>query len=332
MSLVPDRKAEGQDPDVDMSVQERRIVNEAEEEAKKNRGKILGIFPRRAGSGSNTPTGRKSADLQTKTSTEYDDGDELPPREEADLGTMAPSTAEIDLDPKEREELERRRKAEEEAQRAEERALAAIPKTAGFDFSAISKELGKEIDLAKLDRPEPRREQPSPLPSAATFPPERSGSAPPISVDQPSNPPMGSHLPRSMSYAPDEDDEGDITFASNQASKLSLNDMGMASSPWDQPRPSSVASVSPPVSSTSAKSPAFNFGFNAWSTPANAAPPAASGMPMRAAPPARPHPAELMANPFASTGPAGGFGASNGFGSERAEWKKDEELATNNPW
>lgn len=313
-----------------MSVQERRIVNEAEEEAKKNRGKILGIFPRRAGSGSNTPVERKSADLPKKTSADYEDGDELPPREEADLGSM--SAADVDLDPKEREELEKRRKAEEEARRAEEKALAAIPKTAGFDFSAISKELGKDIDLAKLDRPEPRPEPQSAIPSTTHVPPERSGSAPPITVDQPTNPPMGSHLPRSLSYAPDEDDEGDITFASNQASKLAIGDMGMASSPWDQPRPSSAASASPPVSAASAKAPAFNFGFNAWSTTATVAAPVSSGMPMRAAPPARPHPAELIANPFASTGSAGAFGASNGYGGEKAGWKKDEELATNNPW
>lgn len=317
---------------MDMSVQERRIVNEAEEEAKKNRKKILGIFPRRAGSGANTPTERKSADLPKKISAEHDDGDDLPPREEADLGSMAPSTADVDLDPKDREELERRRKAEEEARRAEERALAAIPKTAGFDFDAISKELGKEIDLHKLDRPEPRREQQSPLPAAAYIPPERAGSAPPFSVDPATDPPTGLHLPRSVSYAPDEDDEGDITYASNQASKLSLGDMAIATSPWDQPRPSSAASASPPVSAGSVKAPSFNFGFNAWSTPANASVPPASGMPMRAAPPARPHPAELMANPFATTGSAGGFGATNGFANEKAGWKKDEEMATNNPW
>jgi len=299
-----------------MSVQERIIVNEAEEEAKKNRGKILGLFPRRDRqvSGTSTPVERKSSDQPTKKTDgvyEYDD-DELPPREEADLGSMAPSTHDNELTPEQIEEQMRAKKAAEEAKKAEERALQAIPATAGFDFSAISKELGKDIDMAKLGQPEPQRElnaaKSTPLPHMNI---ERSGSAPPIHVEPPSEP----FLTRSSSYAPNTDDDtGDITFASNQASKLTLND----TSAWGQPQSSAIS----PSSSPSGRQPS-SYGYNAWSTSPTSS---TQGMGlMRSAPPARPHPPEFLANPFAADTPSITL-------SEKGSWSKDEDLATNNPW
>lgn len=309
-----------------MSVQERRIVNEAEEEAKKNRKKILGIFPRReanrSGSGTNTPAEPKPSKQKA-----YDADDDLPPREEADLGSMAPSTFEQDLDPKAKEEAERERIAMEEARKAEEKAMNAIPKTAGFDFSAISKELGKEIDMEKLNQPEKRVEPVvSPLPSYIQPLLERSGSAPPAVNEQSS-----STISRNAaSWGSEEDDEGDITFATNQARQLSLTDVPS----WDRPVLKTTSSSSssesterkflPPV--TTSKS-AFSFGFNAWSAP-EPIPTPTSGL-MRNAPPARSHPAELMANPFASS-PTTSFNEKNVLGGKA--WKKEEEMATNNPW
>lgn len=330
-----------------MSVQERRIVNEAEEEAKKNNKKILGLFPRRganSGSGTSTPVERKSVDVRETAKGEHNDED-LPPREEADLGSMAPSTAEHD-DPKEREEAEKRRKAEEEARRAEEKALQAIPKTAGFDFKAISKELGRDIDLEKLrEQPVPRE---SPLPTFSQSPVDRTGSAPPdVWVDPPT---IGDSIQRSHSSygvrspTSDDDDEGDITYATTQARQMSLSDTSSWGQPTTTPRYEST-SISPPLS-TGSSSKSFNFGFNAWSgssTSPNPFDKATSPIPsLRAAPPARPHPAELMMdNPFAN---AGTSTTSNGNGkggiiwADKMEtgntrtWRKDEDLATNNPW
>ena len=290
-------------------------MNESEEEAKKDRGKIMGLFSRRDKqvSGTSTPVARTSSEQpKGKDGTsEYDD-DDLPPREEADLGSMAPSTADAELDPKQMEEREKARKAAEEAINAEKRALQAIPATAGFDFAALSKELGKDLDLAKLDRPEPAR-----VPSATKFISqpvtaiERSGSAPPIHVEPPSDP----FITRSSSYAPStDDDDGDITFASNQASKLTLSD----ASAWGQPRPSTA---SPSLSPSSKQPP--SYAFNAWSASPTGT--ANNGALTRSAPPARPHPAEFSANPFATDAPAMALG-------EKGSWRKDEDLATNNPW
>ena len=265
-----------------MSVQERIIVNESEEEAKKNRGKILGLFPRRQASGASTPVGRASVDRKEE------DDDELPPRE-ADVGLASTD------DPEEAEEREKMKKAAEEAKKAEERALHAIPATAGFDFSAISKELGKDIDMAKLDQPQREPDTPklSPFPRV-----ERTGSAPPVHVEPPSGP-----LTRSASYAPSADDEGDITFSS-QTSKLSLNE----TSAWD--RPSATSPAFSPSKQTS------GYEFNAWSNPTSS-----RGL-MRSAPPARPHPPEFLANPFAA----------DVSSSEKGTWRKDEDLVTANPW
>lgn len=335
-----------------MSVQERRIVNEAEEEAKSQKKKVLGIFPRRAatsGSGTSTPVERKSSDIREQAKGEYEmEDDDLPPREEADLGSMAPSTADHD-DSKEREEAEKRRKVEEEARKAEERALQAIPKTAGFDFSAISKELGKEIDLQKL-KEEPVRE--SPLPTVMTSPVDRTGSAPPeVWVDPPvesariqrSHSSFGS---RSLS-SDDVDDSGDITFATNQARQLFLADTASWSQPATSPldRPTSIS----PSLSTSSSSKSFNYGFNAWSNPSSTPNPFDRGPSptpsLRSAPPARPHPAEfMMDNPFANVQTNGNNGSSaniggggNLWGSKMETgsiktWKREEELANNNPW
>jgi len=289
-----------------MSVQERTVNNEGEEEVKRNRTKILGIFPRRekgsqARSGATTPNpdGRSSSGKPSPRPDEYDD-DDLPPREEAD--------GDIGLSPK-----------AATSRYSEEEAVRTIPKTAGFDFKAISKELGKDIDVDRLKQPVARPiEVVSP-----TTPLERSGSAPPVRVQV--VPPADDrgrtpNMLRSVSYVQparetevEHEDKSDISPDFKQ--QLAVADMPS----WDQtslsPKPS------PPLSATfKPPSPAPSFaGFNAWSAPVNSSFP-----PTRSAPPARPHPAEFMADPFtnglASNVILGGWG------------KPEKEMAEKNPW
>ena len=358
---------EPEDPDVDMSIQERRIVDEAEEEAKKNNKKILGIFPRR-GSTKPKPTGTtpvesRPPEVEKQMAGEYelDDDDDLPPRQDddGDLGAVALGTSKEPkvLDDEEAKMAEAIKKAEKE----EATAMSSISKTAGFDFAAISKELGKDIDVEALKEPAPpslvqRISQPPPL--------ERSGSAPPeikVFTDLPDSTASNDPIIRSASFvdAPspirrdsgttasddDEDDDGDMA---RQTNKMSLGD----NPSWDRP---ASTSISPPLSA-GIKAP--SWGFNAWASssspsspssrsgsplPSSIGPP--SGLPMRAAPPARPHPAEFMANPFA--GPLSSSSSTSlsspsqstsaialetGTSAQKPGWSKDEELATNNPW
>ena len=240
-----------------MTVQERTIVNETDEEVKEKKRKILGIFPRR--SGSTTPVGVSGGDLP-RGGDEHSD-DDLPPRE-VDPPRVGEGD-EDDLPP--REDLDDESgggdigvRDREDRDDPEEEAVATIPKTAGFDFSAISKELGKEIDVENLE--EPRAE---PVVLEPLEPLERSGSAPPAAKLDRSSP-----MVRSTSYMySEEDTAGDITSVDMPS--------------WDEPVVSAVTN-------------------SAWD------------IPLRAAPPARPHPPELTGNdPLA-------------FGDP---WKKDE-----NPW
>lgn len=302
---------EPDDPDADPEVQERYIVLDEEEEQLKKQKKILGIFPRRKGKGSGaaTPTGRGSGDGKApKTSEDYDD-DELPPREEDDpaqvdeddLGDIGGGHAET-LSP------------EEAAAKAEAAALKSIPKTAGFDFSAISKELGKEIDLDKLRDPNAhyRGQEHQPPPSGPSIPPvtfneapERTGSAPP---PVPPTPPVEDARPppppRSQSaitsLVDEDDDDGDIAATAQRSLALDVPAWG-SDNAWSASNYSSAPRVSSPLASPSFDRKPFN-GFNAWSDdsrPSISQSQSGSFGPegTRAAPPARPHPAELT-NPF----------------------------------
>ncbi|WVQ78738.1 hypothetical protein IAT38_000825 [Cryptococcus sp. DSM 104549] len=341
---------EPDDPEMDMNIQERTIVNEAEEEAKKNRKKILGIFPARSStsaSGSSTPNPEKKSGTSTPANAaEYElDDDELPPREEeADLGDLSGGAL---TEPKTEEEkaalkeaVAKAQKEHEEAMRKEAEAVKAIPATAGFDFQAISKELGKEIDVDKLKQPEARR--PNPLPSIAALesraPLERSGSAPPpvaIQVSPPlpddaawAGPSAGVGSARSASasrFASDGgEDDGDI--AATKVRQMSLADMPS----WDSPAPLQVptppkADVSPPLSAGGGFKTAFSW--NAWGSGSTTPEPKAP----RQAPPARPHPVELL-NAWGDSGSGGGFGP-GGFDVDIEKKRKDDEkMAEENPW
>lgn len=298
-----------------MSVQERTIVTGAEEEAIRNQKRILGIFPRRdkgsrtvSGSTTPLPDSRNSSDQPGQKVDDYDD-DDLPPREEADLGQM-PTAAQS-----------------KDSILVEDATVKAIPKTAGFDFKAISKELGKDIDVDKLRLLDTKRVE---LARASTL--ERSGSAPPVSVQVPTleggrSGGDGPQMVRSASYAQptaqeeqnDDDDEGDI--ASSSVRQISLSDVPS----WERPfplTPSKESLPSPPI-----KSPAYSF--NAWSNPSSSTT-SSSFFPQRSAPPARPHPPEFMANPFAAavedTSP--GENGHAGWGKKGT----DEQWAEKNPW
>jgi hypothetical protein len=190
---------------------------------------------------------------------------------------------------------------------------------------------------------------------------ERSGSAPPLSQDpieeQGSKPATIRSasvitLPRSFGGDGDDDnDVGDIAGSTRELSMQSTSSLEMPS--WDQPvaSPSFISpasytrdsGISPPVSAaSSSKASTSSFGFNAWSTPSN------SGMLPRAAPPARPHPAEFLANPFAAPsgesatekkdGSGSGFGL-GGWGRKTDDsWsggggkKSSTRLEEENPW
>lgn len=247
--------------------------------------------------------------------------------EEADLGER-PSQADIE--------------AAEAAAAAEEQAISRIPATAGFDFAAISRELGKEVDPDKIPdstspRPVPAVRLPSPL--------GRTGSAPPPLPPTPDEaaPPPGPVRSNSAFDGRDSsalglpvDDDGDIAIT---AQKLSVQDA------WDRPAWPEPSPSSPGGGSVRAPSPPPKglFGFNAWasSTSPSAAhtplPPSGSydmdGKLM--APPARPHPAEFT-NPFASSG-MGALGPSPiGEPAHAAGWNKraadEEQMALENPW
>jgi hypothetical protein len=302
-----------------MTKQERTIVNEAEEEAKKNRKKILGIFPRskRSGSqpGSGSATPNTAATSTSKTSGEYEyDDDDLPPRE-GDIG-----------------ELNHPNQSNDSVN--EDESVKGISKTAGFDFKAISRELGKDIDVDKLPaRPEEVQPRVVPIVKVESIPPlERSGSAPPLSFGTEeikedtrtiNSARSGSVLsPRSFGGDGDDDDIGDIAGSTQQLSIHSASNLDLPS--WGRSSPSSLPErISPPLPSPSS-SKASSYGFNAWSQPSNSSVPA---QPLRSAPPARPHPVEFLANPFAAEQGEGDKKESS-FGFGLGGWGKKND----DPW
>lgn len=324
-----------------MSVQERTVVN-AEEELAKRKRKVLGIFPvrdqgARSASGSSTPNAGPAIDAaggvvapRRGSVDEYDeDADEEPPREEGDIGDLGSPTSEA------APAITNPRKDQPEEDRKEEEAVKAIPKTAGFDFDAIGRELGKDINVDKLKH----ESRPSPITTVPSDLLERSGSAPPpIAIEVNDAPPetrQPTRLARSASYAPpirtqeeEDDDAGDITRSTSQ---IAVTDMPS----WDRP-----ASITPPTSTISPaaadlKVPSFGGDWNAWSTPA-ASSTTSTSLPLRPAPPARPHPAEWMSNPFAAPESAstasGQNGNSNFFSSWSRKSKAQDDDATQNPW
>lgn len=340
------------DPDADPEEQERYVVNEEEEEEarKSAEKKILGIFPRsrksgsRSGSGASTPAPRASTSKNATPSKNAgdDDDDELPPREEA----ASPVELEADIGERASTALSPEQAAAvAAAAAAEEERLAAIPKTAGFDFAAISQALGKEIDVDKLK--DPSRDAPAAAAHVAAL--ERTGSAPPLAPRSPSasadrSPPLRS---QSAAGGLPVDDAGDIAVTANKALTIDMPEWGDG----QVPTPGSTGSAGGGVwanvpSSPPKKASSSLFGFtNAWATPASTspAPPPSTGSfnsdGLRAAPPARPHPAEFT-NPFASSAFMSPFGAEDPLGAppaaagsrEREKWGKEVDRAMENPW
>lgn len=264
---------------MDMNIQERTIVNEAEVEAK-TKSKILGLFPRstksRSTSGSATPEPIQQGDIRRpgpgERSTSYDDAD-----------------ADEDVPPREVEE---------------EEAVKAIPKTAGFDFAAISKELGKEIDVDRIKIPSGREEE------RLEWGGERTGSAPPLAPEE-----FVPVMTRAMSFSDSSTREEEEEENTPPIQNLNLRTSDDTAA-WD--RPSSPISQSPNIVISPTSSPYYPSS-NAWSQPTSASIP-------RPAPPARPHPPEFMANPFATDEKkSGGWG----WGKKQ---KSLEEEAIKNPW
>ena len=337
--------ADVQDPETDMSVQERTVVTKDEELAKADTNKLLGIFPRSGkksapGSGTATPTSRRRSTEKSSPQLGNSDDDELPPREEESNGDIGMATSADAGASKDSLVLQ------------EEEVVKAIPKTAGFDFQAISRALGKTIDVDAIKEPSPRHPGSfSPMQSPQIL--DRSGSAPPpISIEPPREQPTSNTWTadaetgmRSLSFSssPDTPPEGLAASSRYAVVQPPVSDV----SPWDRPSsapPNGFApDPSPPLaSSSSGNKSIFNFGFNAWSSQApgvaNAAPSTGNIPPLRAAPPARPHPTELMmANPFAINGDGDQNGPTppdkkdsvlGGWGKSAA----DEQWATKNPW
>lgn len=322
---------EPDDPEFDPEVNERYIVmdEEEEEELKKKQKKILGIFPRKKGSkpGSVGSTPRASTSTNpdsSKVSTSVDE-DELPPREE----TATPPRIE-----QEEADLGERQPATSRSSISQDETAQHIPKTAGFDFAAIAKELGKDINVDKLKDPsrDPNNHHhEATSPGLSPHHPERTGSAPPASLppprrpsaDHPMSPPARS---QSALVGLPVDDDGDIAITAQKALALETTPS------WDRPAPPpvDVSAWSAPPQTQTHKAPSV-FGFNAWSTPAAAPTGSFSSSGMRAAPPARPHPAELMSNPFADGGAGGGGLPPLGRGSSWGK-KDDDKMALENPW
>ncbi|TXT10934.1 hypothetical protein VHUM_01685 [Vanrija humicola] len=321
---------EPDDPELDPEVNERYVVmdEEEEEELKRKQKKILGIFPRKKGSkpGSlgSTPRASTSTNPDSSKVSTSNDEDELPPREE----TATPPRIE-----QEEADLGERQPVTTRSSLSQDEAAVHIPKTAGFDFAAIAKELGKDINVDKLKDPsrDPNNHHEATSPGLAPHPhPERTGSAPPASLpsprpsaDQPLSPPARS---QSALVGLPVDDDGDIAITAQKALALETTPS------WERaaPPPVDVSAWAAPPQTQKASS---VFGFNAWSTPA---PPTGSfsSSGMRAAPPARPHPAELMSNPFADGGSGGGGGLPPPPLSRTNPWgkKDDDKMALENPW
>lgn len=159
LPITADWFDEPDDPELDMSIQERIIITqEEEEEARKKKNKVWGIFPRskKSNSGRSTPTTQlpPSFESDKKGSAEYVDDDE--------------TTRRSGLSP-----------GEPESPRSTGSSLD-LPKTAGFDFKAISKVLGKDVDPehVRLKMPPPYKPAEESIQSAPP-PIERTQSAPP---------------------------------------------------------------------------------------------------------------------------------------------------------
>lgn len=358
-----------------MSVNER--ITEEEEEARRKK-KILGIFPRRQKKkskrrGSNDSGSTMSGTASGRVSSTYNDIDEddiLPPREEHPTGPAATITGgkngAVTEEPEEADLGEKPSAADieaaEAAAAAEEAAISRIPATAGFDFAAISRELGKDLDPDRLTsstspRPVPAVRLPSPL--------GRTGSAPPPLPPTPDETPSGPVRANSVADGREAwngsaerpgdgwgrsessaglpvDDDGDIAIT---AQKLSVQD---AWSSWPDTNSRLSPKLSPRLSprlSARAPSPPPKsiFGFNAW---ASSTSPSSSHSPLPAsgsydmdgnlmAPPARPHPAEFT-NPFASSGLSTLGPSPIGAPAHAAGWNKraadEEKMALENPW
>nr|ODN85187.1 hypothetical protein L203_05139 [Cryptococcus depauperatus CBS 7841] len=359
---------EPEDPEVDINVQERIIVNETGEEMKKNRKKILGIFPvkSKSGSGQQTPTieeppgtSARHTDHAIAGTYELDDEDDLPPREESDLGDIGSARSTVSSTPVKTEaekETERKAREQEEEERKEAEAIKAIPITAGFDFQAISRELGKEIDISTIQKPEPHHR--FPMPVEYRTPLERSGSAPPLSSavtpsagDAAWSAAVGSETDPNKSTSSlrlsisGENNDGDIA-AVTKVKQMSVSD-NLPS--WNRSAASeqvATVDITPPAS---AKGSSKGWSWNAWSSGSNsAAELAAASEPKtpRVAPPARPHPPGLVnAWAFDSTvsGSLGGgleslpsesqLGTSLSLETEDERKRREEErMAEENPW
>ena len=292
-----------------MSIQERTIVSEAEEEVKRNKKKVLGIFPRRdkgsrPGSGATTPITayRNSSEKPSSSLGTYDDDDDdLPPREEKTV-SHPPSTAMLD-------------QSLPSVAMEEDDDVRGISRTAGFDFAAISRALGKDIDVNEIKETSVR-----PIDKVVNVVPrERSGSAPPVEVKV--EPPSEaraerSAMVRSASYAvPARNGDWESGSLGDEVATDTTQRLSSDDGPSWERIPAPPRSTSP--TSTSLKPPSF-VGYNAWSSSST------SNFPPRAAPPARPHPPEYMVNPFAN-----GTAGSGILGG----WEKTEkEMAEKNPW
>ena len=290
-----------------MSIQERTIVTEAEEEVKRNKKKVLGIFPRRdkgsrPGSGATTPNtaDRTSHERPSSSFDTYDD-DDLPPREE-NSSNLSPSAA-----------MSKESLASVAVE--EDDDVKGISRTAGFDFKAISRALGKDIDVNVSKETSVR-----PIETAINVVPrERAGSAPPIEVKV--EPPSEeraerSAMVRSASYAvPAKNGDGNSGMVGGTPAPVTTQQLSFDNAPTWERIPAPPRSTSP--ASTSLKPPSF-VGFNAWSSPST------PSFPPRAAPPARPHPPEYMANPFAN--------GTTGSGILGGWEKTEKEMAEKNPW
>ncbi len=200
-----------------MSIQERIIITkEMEEDRLRRERKIWGVFPRRSKPGAGQPTfkptpppsfgpaGQPTSGKPGEAPGEYnedegDDGDDIGVAR-APSGTSTPTHTSTMSPPAH----PLNGLSGSESTNASSTSLN-IPKTAGFDFGAISHVLGKNVDPANGGViAQPDTGPPVAVPASIPPPLDRTGSAPPLERSAPGSRP---DFARSQTQAPAVGDE-----------------------------------------------------------------------------------------------------------------------------
>lgn len=166
------------DPELDLSIQKRTVVNEQEEEQRKAKSKLWGLFPRKQGStsGQSTPKVNPPPSFSHPSSSgkaeEYDEGED-----DGDIGKGGVYTPPVST-PSSRLAVPNQPITQPSSAA---NSTADLPATAGFDFKKISDVLGKNVDPEEVTLPQPSIVVPESVRQLRDRAPlERAESAPPL--------------------------------------------------------------------------------------------------------------------------------------------------------